>query len=390
MTGRVTLGRVALMLALAGIAISFVFGDYDHAESSLRSFYSQVEKADFEGAKRSINEAIRLWPSNARYHSWRGYAISQNLPSQCPVLDAKTRQQVAEAAADYRRALQLNDRDAVAHHNLAWLSHLLGQDRDARREFEQAIALDPDTAIYHLSLGFFLDEAGEAEAAKRQHIAALELSPAILDSPFFARYRGRFPQRAEAIVLEAVAKTETRLGNGNDPILKARVGRFYLYRGNLQRAADMLESSARDLPNLPMVWFNLGEVWRLKGNREQAWACYQKARFVDGGMAGPPLRMGEMYNEAGQHAQAISDLRAATQDWAHINPVTAAHNTRLYGGIRQPIDDLLPTTLVWYTSPCEASEAYRMLATLFPDNKMYATRSRTCEDLPDPHLEKNL
>lgn len=385
-----TLARVALLLALGGIAVSFVFGDYDRAESSLRSFYSQMEKADFEGAKRSIDEAVRLWPSNARYHSWRGYAISQNLPSQCPALDAKTRERVAVAAADYRRALQLNDRDAVAHHNLAWLDHLLGQDREARQEFERAVALDPDTAIYHLSLGLFLDEAGEAEAAERQYIAALDLSPGILDSPFFTRYRARFPQRAEATVREAVAQTENRLGNANDPILKARLGKFYLNGGDLQRAAEMLESSARDLPNLPMVWFNLGEVWRLKGNREQAWVCYQKAAFLDGSLAGPPLRMGEMYNEAGQRARAINDLRSATQDWAHINPVTAAHNTRLYGGIRQPIDDLLPTTLVWYTSSCEASEAYRALAVQFPDNKMYAARSRTCEDLPDPHAEKNL
>ena len=383
-----TLGRLAFMLALAGIAISFVFGDHDRAELSLRSFYSQMDRADFEGAKRSIDEAIRLWPSNARYHSWRGYATSQNLPSQCSALDAKTRQNVAEAAANYRHALELNNRDAVAHHNLGWLDHLLGKNLEARWEFEQAEALDPDTAIYHLSLGLFLDEAGDPEPAKRQYIAALDLSPAILDSPFFTRYRARLPEHAEAMVREAIARTEARLGNSNDPILKARLGKFYLYREDLRRATAMLEGSARDLPNLPMAWFNLGEARRLQGNREEAWSCYQKARFLDGSLAGPPLRMGEMYNDAGQRTQAAGDLRLAEQKWAHINPVTAAHNNRLYGGIPQPIDDLLPTTLVWYTSPCEASEAYRALSALFPDNQMYAARSKTCEDLPDPHPEK--
>jgi tetratricopeptide (TPR) repeat protein len=386
----VTLGRVALVLALAGIAVSFVFGDYDRAESSLKSFYSQMAKADFAGAGRSIDESIRLWPSNARYHSWRGYVLSQNLPSQCPALDANTRQQTAQAAAEYRRALQLNSRDAVAHHDLGWLDHLLGNDREARREFEQAVTLDPDTAIYHLSLGFFLEEAGEAESASRQYIAALDLSPSILDSPFFTRYRAHFPERAEATIREAIAQTETRLGNSNDPILKARLGKFYLYRGDLPRTAAMLESAAHDLPNLPMVWFNLGEVRRLQGNRDEAWSCYRKARFLDGSLAGPALRMGEMYQEAGQRSQAVAEFRSAEQKWAHINPVTAAHNNRLYGGIPQPIDDLLPTTLVWYTSPCEASEAYRALAALAPGNKLYTARSGTCESLPDPHPEKNL
>lgn len=52
----------------------------------------------------------------------------------------------------------------------------------------------------------------------------------------------------------------------------------------------------------------------------------------------------------------------ASKKWAHVNPVTAAaHNNRLYGGSPQIIDDLPPTTLVWYVSPCEASAAYRAL-----------------------------
>jgi len=385
-----TLGRVAIVLALAAGAVSLTFGDYDRAEARLSSFYSQVEKADFKAAGKSIDEAVRLWPSNARYYTWRGYAASQELPSQCPAhgapLGPKTLEQVRQAAADYRHALELNNRDAVAHHNLAWLDHLMRQDQEARREWEQAVAIDPGTAIYHLSLGFFLEETGDSEGASRQYVAAIELTPAILDSPFFARYRDRFPSRAEGVMREATADTESRLKVGDDPILKARLGKLYLYRGDLQRSAHLLESAAKDLPNLPLVWFNLGEVRRLQGNREQAWTCYQKAQFLDGSLAGPALRVGEMYQDAGQRSPATESLRSATQKWAHVKPVTAGHNTRLYRGVPQPIDDLLPTTLVWYTTACQASAAYTALAGLFPDNKVYASRSRTCESLPAPHV----
>jgi tetratricopeptide (TPR) repeat protein len=385
----VTLGRIAVILALAVVAISLVFGDYDRAESDLRKFYAQVAKAEFRQARQTIDEAIGLWPANARYYGWRGYVASQELPSQCPAhraaIDAQMLEQVRTAARDYRYALELNSRDAVAHHNLAWLDHLMGRDQEARREFERAVAIDPETAIYHLSLGVFLDEGGDAAAADFQYVAAIERTPAILDSPFFMRLRGRYRERVESIVDQAITRTERRLGNTNDPILKARLGKFYLYGRDLQRAGELLEGASKDLPNLPLVWFNLGEVRRLQGRRDEAWACYGKAKFLDGSLAGPWLRIAEMYREAGQRNPAIENFRAAAQKWAHVNPVTAAHNNRLYGGPPQIIDDLLPTTLVWYASPCEASASYGALAEFMPDNKLYASRSRTCENLPSPH-----
>jgi len=389
----VTLGRVAIALALAAGAASITFRDHDRAEASLSTFYSRLAKADLDGARQSIDDAVRPWPSNARYYAWRGYAAGRELPSQCPAhrapLDAPTLERVRRAAADYRHALELNDRDAVAHHNLAWLDHLMAKDQEARQEWERAVAIDPGAAIYHLSLGFFLDETGDPGAAKRQYAAAIELAPVILDSPFFARYRGRFPDRAEAVMQEAMANIEGRLKSGDDPVLKARLGKFCLYRGDLQRAASLLESDAKNLPNLPMVWFNLGEVRRLQGDRDQAWVCYKKAQFLDSSLAGPMLRMGQMYGQAGPGGLAFQYLRSAAQKWARAQSDTAGHNTRLYGGIPQPIDDLLPATLVWYTTACQASEAYAALAGLYPDNKLYTTRSRTCESLPAPHSATN-
>jgi len=385
----ISLRHISIAVAVAGGATAFLAGDFDRAEEHLKTFYTKIQAADFKAARASIDEAVRLWPSNARYHTWRGYVNSQQLPSQCsyggPKLEEKVLEQVRTAAADYQRALALNSRDAVAHHNLGWLYHLQGLDKQARQEWELAIETDPATAIYRLSLGLFLNEQGDAAGADAHYASAIEATPIILDSPFFTRFRQQSPARAGAVLTEVRSTLERRLGNANDPILKARLGKLALYNGDLAKAVDLLNSAARDLPNLPLVWFNLGEAWRRRGDLQQAWQCYNKAKFLDASLAGPPLRIGEMYLRAGQRAQATESLRTATQRWGQVKPVTAGHNTRIYGGVPQPIDDLLPTTLVWFTTACEASEAYTALAGLAPGNKTYASRSATCESLPAPH-----
>ncbi len=233
----------------------------------------------------------------------------------------------------------------------------------------------------------FLEESGSREAAQVQYESAIDLTPSVVDSPFFTHYRSRSPEAAESIVKEAIAKLEGGLAQGNDPIMEARLGKLYLFTGDLGRAGSLLEDAAQQLPNLPLVWFNLGEVYEARGDYEQARACYEKARAIDSSLAGPYLRIGELSLRAGDKEVAVHDLGQAVQRWQRVNPITSAHNNRLYGGPRQTIDDLLPTTLVWYISSCEASEAWSALSQLYPQNAGYAQRRRTCEELPAPHAE---
>ncbi len=204
---------IAIAVATLVLALQWPMLNYERADAKLSEFYSQVASAKFGDARESINEAIRLWPSNARYYAWRAYVTSQGLPSQCPrrsrgenaALSTSDQQTAQEAVADYRHALELNSRDAVAHHNLAWLEHLLGDDRAAAKDWRESTEVDPDNAVFHLSYGMFLEESGDARAAREQYEAAIEMTPSILDSPFFTSYRSRFPEAANSIVADSVA-----------------------------------------------------------------------------------------------------------------------------------------------------------------------------------------
>ena len=384
---------VAIAVAVIVLIFQWPCYQYDRADAKLSDYYSQVISANFIAARESIDEAIRLWPWNARYYGWRAYIASQQLPSQCPRhtngggagLSDQEKTSAQEAAEDYRHSLQLDGRDAVAHHNLAWLEHLLGDDATAAKDWRQSVEIDPDNAAFHLSYGMFLEESGAAQSSREQYESAIELTPSILESPFFTSYQSRSPEAADSIVKDSIARIESRLGQGGDPILEARLGKLYLHTGDIARAGKLLEEAAQQLPNLPLVWFNLGELNEARGDLEQAQICYNRARTIDASLARPYLRLGEISLRDGQKDSATHDLDQAIQRWQRINPITSAHNNRLYDGPRQSIDDLLPTTLVWYISPCEASEAWSVLARLNPQNQKYAQRTRTCEQIPAPH-----
>jgi tetratricopeptide (TPR) repeat protein len=382
---------VAGGLSVLVCALRLTLGDHEQAEAHVGFFYSQMLSADFSGAQKNIDEAVRLWPGNSRYYAWRAYCTSQSLPSQCSrcaatmLLDPATKRIIEQSIGDYRKSLALNSRDAVVHHNLAWLNHLIANDAMAKEAWERAVALDPNNAEYHLSLGMFLEEQGDAIGMMDQYMKAIQLSPGIVDSPFFRDFRARSPQASSRIVNETTERLEAAVRKTGDPILKARLGKLYLFSQNTERASALLLQASADLPNLPLVWFNLGEVRCTQGRCDEAQPYYRKALALDGRLPGPLVRIGQANLRAGQPKIALGYFRSAAHDWERMTPITAARNQRLYRGVPQTIDELLPTTLVWYTSPCVASTAYRALAQLSPRETRYRQRANTCEEIPAPH-----
>jgi len=388
------LRTIAFAVTILCLLFCFSVGDYGRADEKLELFYRQILTADFTSACRSIDEAVLLWPTNSRYHTWSAYCYSQTLPPQCPrcfqgmssAMIEVSQKSAQRAIDEYQDALHLNSRDAVAYHNLAWLEHLLGNDAGAERDFQKATILDPNNAVFHLSYGMLLEELGKQDDARGQYEFAIILSPSALDSQFFVRYRVRSPELAKALVRDCIVTLERQLRSHDDPIVEARLGKLYQNAGQKELSSRMLHDAADQLPNLPLVWLNLGENYQAAGDHEEAMHCYEKANVVDPSLAGPYLRMGELLLRQGRKADAATNFERAVQTWGRVKPVTAAHNNRLYNGPRQLIDDLLPTTLLWYVSPCEASEAYAGMAKLYPGKPELVRRSRTCEELPSPHL----
>lgn len=70
------------------------------------------------------------------------------------------------------KALEQDDRNALAHVTYAQLQQRIDESRAARRHFKRAIALEPDEPEHRNSYGVFLCEAGDVGAAEREFVRA--------------------------------------------------------------------------------------------------------------------------------------------------------------------------------------------------------------------------
>jgi tetratricopeptide (TPR) repeat protein len=81
------------------------------------------------------------------------------------------------AAAEWRRALELEPKDAKAHNNLGGVLLRLGRVDEAVAQFQEALRTDPELVNARNNLGLVLLEAGRASDAAEQFRMALEADP---------------------------------------------------------------------------------------------------------------------------------------------------------------------------------------------------------------------
>ena len=386
---------ISIAITLAGVALLArgLTIDLDRADSRLSDSTSNILVSNFTGAANEIDEAIRLWTWNSRYYSWRAYIKGHSLRPRCPrtshnlrPISVEVDQQLRlESLADLQRSLTLNRLDGVTLHNKAWLEHLGGDDDNAARDWEQATVLDPVNPLLHLSYGLFLQERGLTETANQELVVAIELSPSLIESHFFEDYRKREPEPSDALIVKCIAELEAKRARYSTPILEAKLGKLYQYRAQSRLAQALLEDAVSQLPNLPLAWLSLGDVYASNGSIEKAIDCYRKSNVIDPSSAIPYLRMATLFVKAGKLKLASGFLDRALP--LLENPVVfSSYNNRLYVGPQQRIDDVLPITLSSYASQCNLDSLASLESYLSPHARStYELRSHTCHETHSPH-----
>lgn len=119
---------------------------------------------DYEQIVRTLAEALRWNPNNARANRMMGDAlVSLN--------------RFDPSRAYYRRALQMRPGDGMAHRGFAVALHRLGNLQDALSHYQTALSLRPGDAELHNNLGAVMAQTGKLEQALQSFQRAVELDP---------------------------------------------------------------------------------------------------------------------------------------------------------------------------------------------------------------------
>jgi len=179
---------------------------------------------------------------------------------------------LGEAMEHYRRAIQLEPKEAMAHGNYATALWMSGRFDEAEGEFQEALRIKPD---YYLARAHYCDlllkrrKLAEAEGEVRQ---MLRLEP---DNPVSLYHYGYW-----LMLRGDLDEAETQLSRAiqRDPdYTPAGIARARLLqkRGRLEEAVQAYQSILQRIPASGRARLGLAETFLLSGRSTEAVACYR-------------------------------------------------------------------------------------------------------------------
>ena len=91
---------------------------------------------------------------------------------------------LAGAAARYRKAVEADPANVLAHYNLGLVDQLGGHPQDATREYERTVELDPAYVPALFNLGVLASASGDKDAALGFYRKAVQINPGFAGAQF--------------------------------------------------------------------------------------------------------------------------------------------------------------------------------------------------------------
>jgi serine/threonine protein kinase/Flp pilus assembly protein TadD len=242
-----------------------------------RQYFHQFRRKGMEAARNMFKRAIEIDPDYAR--AWAGLSDCHSfLQFYWQPSDENLKQ--ADAAS--RKALDLDPELAEAHASRGHLLSLLERDEEARREFEAAIRLNPNLfeAYYFYARSCLIH--GQLEEAAKLFEEACRVRPDDFQAPSLLSnaYEGMGLDVSivEAAHRHAVEVIEKHLEMHPDDVRALYLGAQNLCRlGQHERGLDWARRALAIDPEDSAVCYNLACIYAILGRVEESIDCLEKS-----------------------------------------------------------------------------------------------------------------
>ena len=246
------------LLAVSLIAMATTAGCNRERNQSIQLMnkgIAQFNQNDTTGAVVAFNQATTLDPTNDAAYYYRGLLKYQRTTD------------FAEAAKDFRKAIEINGANHLFHYHLGKVLSRQGEWAAAINALEKAIQLKADHAQSHYQLGRALEQQAKFDRAQDEYVAAIKAQPRFAD-PYVAlgNLYARFEKFPEAV---QVFKNGVE-NNSEKAELRHDLGVVYQNQQRFDDAIEQFNAAVKLKPTYLSALFNLGIAYQQSENREQA------------------------------------------------------------------------------------------------------------------------
>jgi predicted O-linked N-acetylglucosamine transferase (SPINDLY family) len=262
---------------------------------------------DPQSNRLNLPQASGLAPASAGELNHRGITLAQQ-------------GRLDEAIADFRRAVQIDPDNAVAHGNLGLALILQGRLDEAIANCRRCVELKPDVAEGYSNLGRAWMAQGRIEEALACFRRALELRPGFAE----AHNRLGLALQAQGNWQPAAASYRQALqANPAFPEAHLNLGNALKEGGHLEEAVACYRRALQLKPDYVEAYCNLVVALSAQGLSQEAIACGRRAIELRPDYAQAHNGLGNVLQEQGRPDEAIACYRRALQ----LKPdLAVAHN----------------------------------------------------------------
>lgn len=310
------------------------------------SFIEKYQEGDYPGALIAITSALKLDSMNPQLLANKGYLLNtiQEKDSQNKSEDNEN------ALAYYRRAVRYSPYDPYLRHNLASLYYNNGKPDSADAHFRKARELSANTSLFCISRGLLHERRETRDHGVAEYKKAIRLSSDILDSDFAKDLKIKHADDFRKIIDEVTDSLSLKIMTDDSPILRSRLAKMMLYRGDTTMAIQLFEKTSDELPNLDRPWYNMAKVKLAQNDTVNFLKYLNRAVLLDPRDYSYPFALAEYYFSRNQKRDAIYYYKNALFNHANHYTQHVMISPKWYGYKTLP-ETVLPIGLLERISP---------------------------------------